>query len=35
MMETLLANASMITWMLVILAAIMYLVIVFIFGEED
>jgi hypothetical protein len=34
-METLLSNASTIMWILVMLAVVMYLVIVFIFGEED
>jgi hypothetical protein len=34
-METLLSNATTIMWILVMLAVIMYLVIVFIFGEGD
>lgn len=35
MMETLLINAPTITWILVILAAIIYLAVIFVFGEED
>lgn len=35
MMGTLLTNAPTITWILVILAMIIYLAVVFVFGEED
>jgi len=34
-MELLLSNATTIMWILVMLTVVMYLVIVFIFGEED
>ncbi len=35
MVETLLKNAPTITWILVILVVIMYLVFLFLFEEED